>query len=532
MKKLSLIALACLMVLGLAQCKKNEPTNNNTADNGNRVSITLTLDKGGQRVHPEEENGLANVVYDNGDMVYVGSNGKYRGYLTYNGDSHLFAGSISTAATEGQPLQFVFMGGQNFHANLTENITTEYLFNISDQSNGIAVISCAASNENFSATKLDYTATLRNKCALVKFDLGKVSADAAITLTGVKTQATIGFDGTVTNGTTTGDIVTYGTGSTRYAVVLSDQAAVTNGTISAEGYEGTFSIPSAAYTNGFLTDATMTLTATSSVPTGAINGKFTINSNNGQVYFSQGNLQYIGSAATPYWKFANHQWDYLGDGQGVGVATANYDLFGWGTSGYDHGAACYQPWSWDNNSFKYYAYGEYNKDLFNESGKADWGYNAISNGGGEEHKWRTLSRPEWVYILDTRATSTGIRYAKAKVNDVNGVILLPDDWSSETYTLNSTNVKDASFSSNTISASQWNTLEQAGAVFLPAAGKRKFTDHTSFHDVGSKGYYWSASHEDKYGAKCMYFEESNLQSYVIYERCHGQSVRLVRPVEN
>ena len=530
MKKLSFIVMACLMVLGLTQCKKNEPSANNTADNGNRVSITLTLDKGGQRVHPEEENGLANVVYDNGDVVYVGSGGKYMGCLTYNGS--MFTGSINAEAIQGAPLQFIFMGGQTIDG-LTENSSTECVFNIGNQSNGLAVISCAPSNEDFSLTKLDYTAYLRNQCALVKFDLGSVSTDAAITVAGLKTEATIGFGGTVTNGTTTGNIVPYGTGSTRYAVVLSDQSAVTNGTISCSGCTSTFSIPTAAYTNAFLTDATMTLTATSSVPTGAINGKFTINSNNDQVYFSQGNLQYIGSAATPYWKFANHQWDYLGDGQGAGVATADYDLFGWGTSGYNHGATCYQPWSCDNNSFKYYAYGGTNKDLFNESGKADWGYNAISNGGGEEHKWRTLSRPEWVYILETRATSTGIRYAKAKVNDVNGVILLPDDWSSDTYSLSNTNSSGASFSSNTILASQWNTLEQAGAVFLPAAGKRKFTDsHTSFHDVGSKGYYWSASHEDQYGAKCMSFEESNLQSYVKYERRNGQSVRLVRPVEN
>ena len=51
----------------------------------------------------------------------------------------------------------------------------------------------------------------------------------------------------------------------------------------------------------------------SDAPIGAINGKFTINANGNQVYFSQGNLQYIGSAATPYWKFAEKQWDYLGD---------------------------------------------------------------------------------------------------------------------------------------------------------------------------------------------------------------------------
>jgi len=256
MKKLSFIVMACLMVLGLTQCKKNEPTNNNTADNGNRVNITLTLDNGGQRVHPEEENGLANVVYDNGDVVYVGSNGKYMGCLTYNGS--VFAGSINDAATEGEPLQFIFMGGQTIDG-LVENSSTECVFNIGNQSNGLAVISCAPSNEDFSLTKLDYTVYLRNKCALVKFDLGEVSTDAVITLTGVKTEATIGFGGTVTNGTATGDIATYGTGSTRYAVVLSDQAAVTEGAISADGFEGTFSIPTAAYTNAFLTDATITL---------------------------------------------------------------------------------------------------------------------------------------------------------------------------------------------------------------------------------------------------------------------------------
>ena len=82
--------MACLLALGLTQCKKNEPTNDNNDDN--RVSITLKLDNGGQTVHPEEENGLANIVYDNNDVVYVGSNGKYMGYFTYNGT--LFTGSL------------------------------------------------------------------------------------------------------------------------------------------------------------------------------------------------------------------------------------------------------------------------------------------------------------------------------------------------------------------------------------------------------------------------------------------------------
>ncbi len=264
MKKLSFIVMACLTVLGLTQCKKNELPNN--TDDGNRLNITLTLDNGGQKelpeidndgqkVHPVEENGLAKIVYDNNDVVYVGSNGKYMGYLTYNGS--LFAGSINAAATGGQPLQCIFMGGRTIEG-LNENISTECTFSISDQSQSLAVISCAASNEEFHSNNLSYTAYLRNKCALVKFGLGEMSTDATITLTGMKTEATIGFDGTVTSGTATGNIVTNGTGTTRYAVVLSDQTVVSDGTILVAGNVGTFSIPTAPYTNAFLTNATMT----------------------------------------------------------------------------------------------------------------------------------------------------------------------------------------------------------------------------------------------------------------------------------
>ena len=256
MKKLSFIVMACLMVLSLTQCKKNEPANDN-ADNGDRVSITLKLENGGQKAHPEENNGLANIVYDNEDVVYVGSDGKYMGILTYNGS--LFTGSINAAATAGEPLQFIFMGGQDVTANLTENSTTEYTFSLANQSTSLGVVSCAASNEDFSATNLNYTAYLRNKCALVKFDLGDVSIDDVITLTGVKNELVINFDGTVTTNDNTGNIATYGTGATRYAVLPADQGAVTEGTINADNYTGTFSIPTAAYTNAFLTDASMAL---------------------------------------------------------------------------------------------------------------------------------------------------------------------------------------------------------------------------------------------------------------------------------
>ena len=56
-------------------------------------------------------------------------------------------------------------------------------------------------------------------------------------------------------------------------------------------------------------------------PAGALKGKFTVNSNGDQVRFSQGNLQYIGSASTPYWKFADKQWETLGN-NGTSTATS------------------------------------------------------------------------------------------------------------------------------------------------------------------------------------------------------------------
>ena len=264
-------------------------------------------------------------------------------------------------------------------------------------------------------------------------------------------------------------------------------------------------------------------------PEGAINGKFTINGSGGKVYFSQGNLQYIGSSQT--WKFADHQWDVLGTttGQNSTSQTVDCDLFGWGTSGWDSGNTYYHPWDTDNSDGSLYGPpGQH--DLTGTYANADWGeYNTIYSGSTVTNGWRTLTQPEWNYVFNTRSTTSGIRYAKAQVNGVNGVILLPDDWSASYYSLSNTNQSGASFASNVISSSQWNTLEQYGAVFLPAAGYRS---GTSVYDVGSLGFYWSASYYDSYYACNVYFFDTYLHTDVDSIRCYGRSVRLVCPAEN
>ena len=269
-------------------------------------------------------------------------------------------------------------------------------------------------------------------------------------------------------------------------------------------------------------------------PTVAINGKFTINDNGDQVYFSQGNLQY--QASTNTWKFADNQYDYIGYANSNISSTYSgwIDLFGWGTSGWDCGNTYYHPWDsysggdWSAGGYLYGPPGLY--DLTGSYAHSDWGiHNAISNGGNQTNQWRTLTQPEWAYVFNTRTTTSGIRYAKANVNNANGVILLPDDWSSSTYSLSNTNSSGANFSSNILTASQWSSLEQAGAVFLPAAGYRY---ETSVGNVGSQGNYWSASsYDNSTFAYCVFFIGSNLGT-AHGGRCHGWSVRLVAPAEN
>lgn len=263
-------------------------------------------------------------------------------------------------------------------------------------------------------------------------------------------------------------------------------------------------------------------------PAGALDGVFSVSASE-RVFFSEGNLEFVGSASTPYWQFAENQWDCYGStsGQNSSNQSVNRDLFGWGTSGYNHGANCYQPWKTSVSNTDYYVYGQYSNNLYDQTGKADWGYNPIRNGGNQTNKWRTLTTKEWLYVLNSRTTPSGIRYAKAKVNNVNGLILLPDYWSTVYFTLYETNTSDASFNSNIISASQWNALEQHGAVFLPAAGYR---EGTSLTNAGSFGYYWSSSYSSSF-ARNVRFDDSNVSPQQTQYRGYGCSVRLVRNVE-
>ena len=138
MKKINIILMTFALFVTMSQCKKNEdqPTSNDEV-----VTITLDVSKNnGSKVVVNPATGT--VDFESGDKIYVGSDGKYVGFLTHNGTN--FVGNI-TNPTEGQPVQFYFLGNVTPQETLAAGITEECSVIISDQTEHLPVISCAAS---------------------------------------------------------------------------------------------------------------------------------------------------------------------------------------------------------------------------------------------------------------------------------------------------------------------------------------------------------------------------------------------------
>lgn len=264
---------------------------------------------------------------------------------------------------------------------------------------------------------------------------------------------------------------------------------------------------------------------------GELNGVFTISASGGKVQFSQGNLQY--QASTKTWRFATNQYDYIGNAAGntspSSTQTAWIDYFNWGTSGYNHGANCYQPWSTSTTRSDYYAYGSSSKNLYDAKddnsmrGQADWGYNAISNGGNTENSgWRILTKDEWAYLINTRSET--YRYAKGTIHGTNGLMLFPDGFTLPTgVSISNANTTDVSYTS--YSDDTWTALEAAGVVFLPATGLR---NGTSVSETGSDGNYWSSTCMNADRVYNIRFDGSSLNLVNNGDRQNGFPVRLVK----
>ena len=399
-----------------------------------------------------------------------------------------------------------------------------------------------ADNTDVGTAKVTITATGNYSGELeTTFDIQKATPTITLTTTEMKLKP----DETETRTATTDfGTVTYESSNTAVATVDA------TGKVTAVA-DGTATITASVAGTDNWNAASVSYTVTVATSTEVAGDRFTINSSGTKVIFSQGNLQatYNGSSWT--WKFAENQWDYIGNAEGNTKvsATSPYvsgyrgssttvDLFGWvgASSTWTDEAAIHgitSSTATDNTN----GYGNEKT----ENLKSDWGNLTITNGGS--YTWRTLTGGndgEWKYILSTRSSGATVngtqnaRYTHATINtggtSVNGLILFPDgcqiDNSSATSwgNINSTNTWDNSTKCTT---DQWAHLAELGCVFLPAAGSR---NGTTVNGAGSIGYYWSSSPNTSYvsSAYSVLFSSGSLDPAIYLSRYGGRSVRLVR----
>ena len=222
MKKYFTFIIALALILGMAQCKKQEtPITPDTPEvEGNWVRITLSVGGGGREMDTLYPSTGA-VVYQDGDIIYVGNAGLYRGKLEYQN------GTFSGLVCDPEPtdyLHFYYLSDltpSNFWPlykekdSLVPNTTAQFKVNIADQSGGLPVISYGHSTSMYSNETTAYTCMLMNKCGLVKFVTRPAPSETnnTVTISGMKTTATIDFGEYQNPGITptdvTGDVTPY-----------------------------------------------------------------------------------------------------------------------------------------------------------------------------------------------------------------------------------------------------------------------------------------------------------------------------------
>ena len=272
---------------------------------------------------------------------------------------------------------------------------------------------------------------------------------------------------------------------------------------------------------------------------GSLCGEFLIGKNK-KVRFSKGNLQFNkmqgthktadGKELPGTWRFAEHQWDTIGDGnEEVGEYYDGFiDLFGYGTSGWNSGAKRYLPWS--TSSHDEYYDPRALKAFTKECANVDWGrYNAISNGGDTPGQWRVLKYTEWLYLLKHNRWSMGRIDGKLCFLLIPEIFFGIDEISIGKKTCE---FKNYDYDFINFTGEEFKKYEEQGVVALPCGGRRK---GTSVSDVGSLGTYWSSDSDDAYGFSFESSWRATLVNHDIYcgtgySKFLGRSVRLVQNV--
>ena len=525
MKRLSTIIMALALVLGMSQCKKQEtPTNGNS---GEKVHITLNVNNSESLALNVNDNGgkhavapsLGVIQFRDDDILYVGYNGHYIGYLTY--DNGAFDGDLD-APEDGvhDHLHFYFLGGKGPDVTTINDNPESFTISIDNQTSNLPVLCYGASSQEY-VEGGSYTAVLEYKCALVRFNLSNPT-EYECTLLKMPTKATISFATTSENFTpiaktnTTGTINLYreeGNTGVRWAILLPGTKLSADGHVTGTGVNANsenVTVGTALKANDFIKSGFTLHNPEFAAPAlanavktnGNVLTQFSVSPTQ-KVYFSRANLKYNTSEG---WSFHANQYDecfgvktYTSSGtpadQSGSTGSVQYgsdvemDRFSWGfqyptVTGEDDWVNGTRNLSWYDGT--------------------DWG--CALTGEGNDH-WRTLTYEEWDYLLNN--TSRGDRrFLKGRFEVsitrdgvtyntyISGMFIAPDGYKGK-LSADSWN-KLSTYGHSTMTATRTNQLFNDGCVFLPAVGYRDGSYYKAYNCYDSnsnniEGYYWTAT---------------------------------------
>ena len=590
----STFLLAMIMLLGLTQCKKKVITPSNP--NNNKVYITLNASYGGNRTvfdpTVSDPNNAFTWTPNVPEYVYVGGSfhaglmGTLSG-ITSTSDEHTisFSGTIYDVY-DNEKLYFFYLGkGTRRYDYPTQVVCiADQTGNLSDVTDFHIAIGSATHHRIEGQTAYSYNANLEMAMAIAYFDLSDFgNEEVRIYGDDLYTIAEVDYQHGQLVGKAKGSIKTKSVSGGNYIALIPSTKSYTEVKFVSDHYKGMMNFNRGIKAKRYYSSNGSPLNVQdfdsyTIGQDGLLSGEFTVSSSGNKVHFSQGNLQYKGSAAKPYWKFADNQWDSI-VGQDCDDENVDRDLFGWATSGYHRNIDSVNcrnfPFTTTTASAVYRGHGNNNYpgygptrfktgdggsgafpnnsieikplDLVQESADYDWGiHNAISNGGNMPNKWRLLTNAEWGYILNTRQTSITIeskpaRYTLATIvfgenSKVRGLILFPDtDVTGEINSIEGITwgtINGNSLFTTVCTEEAWNELQDAGCVFLRAAGYRS---NTTMMYEGMAGYYWSSVSSGPNIARSVFLGylgtgNPGVNYNLSQMRYYGCAVRLVRDV--
>ena len=533
---ISAISALAVMAGFSASCKKEMVPDNNSASVNTGLTITATIADNGTKVSYAEDashNLTPTWVVDDIIIGFDGNDKTYGYKVTavnegvatlariMDGD---FKGSATSDPADGTEMYMIYAPGYKPTDISSKSLTVSLASQSKDVVPALMMAQATVANSSLNLAFKNQTAIIGIKTPTMAI-ASKTYTGIAVSGAGINTEVKFGLNASSQLE------ATYQTPGT----IVKAMGSITSGTdksTSATIYVVACPLETAAdltftASNGeFFKQGSRTMAAgqyyymtpTFIAPV-ALSGVFTVGTdgsgNAKTVRFSQGNLRCYpiktaGTYTSGVWGFFDNQYD-----RGPSLYSDGHDkeisFFTWG---YNATKSIVPDGCADDNV---------NITSGNLSQEQDWGSQI-----GDGNTWRTLTTAEWQYLFNTSADASS-KVGFATVGGVEGIIILPD-----TFTDPMKNGGSAAFAPKSTTGwsanvyttgGNWEAMETAGAVFLPAAGYR---EDSEVINIGYDGYYWSSTALDGIRAYYVDFDSSDVYYPDPYGgRFYGYSVRLI-----